>query len=65
VSDATFNTANIEGAINLPLGEGWSARVSGLYQHRDDYVGNALTGENDIYEGYDDRAHACRCCTSR
>jgi iron complex outermembrane receptor protein len=56
VSDATYNTANIEGAINFALGEGWSARVSGLYQHRDDFVGNALTGEDDIYEGYDDRA---------
>jgi iron complex outermembrane receptor protein len=56
VSDATYNTANLEGAINLPLGQGWSARVSALYQHRDDYVGNALTGEDDIYEGYDDRA---------
>ena len=56
VSDATYNTANIEGAINIPLGENWSARFSGLYQHRDDFVGNALTGEDDIYEGYDDRA---------
>ncbi|HEY6123057.1 MAG TPA: TonB-dependent receptor [Steroidobacteraceae bacterium] len=56
VSDATYNTANIEGAINIPLGEKWSARVSGLYQHRDDYVGNSLTGDDDIYEGYDDRA---------
>jgi iron complex outermembrane receptor protein len=56
VSDATYNTANIEGAINIPLGENWAARVSGLYQHRDDYVSNALTDEDDIYEGYDDRA---------
>ena len=56
VSDATFNTANFEGAINVPLGENWSARVSGLYQHRDNYVSNSLTGEKDIYEGYDDRA---------
>jgi iron complex outermembrane receptor protein len=56
VSDATYNTANIEGAINIPLGESWSARVSGLYQHRDDYVGNSLTDEDDIYEGYNDRA---------
>jgi iron complex outermembrane receptor protein len=56
VSDATYNTANLEGAINLPLGQGWSARVSALYQHRDDYVGNSLTDEDDIYEGYDDRA---------
>jgi len=56
ISEATYNTANLEGAINLPLGKGWSARVSGLYQHRDDFVGNSLTGENDVYEGYDDRA---------
>jgi iron complex outermembrane receptor protein len=56
VSDATFNTANIEGAINIPFGEGWAVRASGLYQHRDDYVGNALTDEGDIYEGYNDRA---------
>jgi iron complex outermembrane receptor protein len=55
-SDATYNTANLEGAINIPFGEGWAVRFSGLYQHRDDYVGNALTGEDDIYEGYDDRA---------
>ncbi len=56
VSDATYNTMNLEGAINIPFGEGWAVRVSGLYQHRDDFVGNALTGEEDIYEGYDDRA---------
>ena len=40
----------------MPLGEGWAARVSGLYQHRDDYVSNSLTDEKDVYEGYDDRA---------
>jgi len=56
VSDATYNTANIEGAINLPLGSDWSARFSALYQHRDDWVGNSLTGKDDVYEGYDDRA---------
>ena len=56
VSDATYNTANVEGAMNIPFGENWAARVSGLYQHRDDYVSNSLTGEDDIYEGYDDRA---------
>jgi iron complex outermembrane recepter protein len=55
-SDATYNTANIEGAINVPLGKNWSARLSALYQHRDDFVSNSLTGEEDVYEGYDDRA---------
>jgi iron complex outermembrane recepter protein len=56
VSDATYNTANVEGAINVPFGEGWSVRLSGLYQHRDDFVSNSFTGEKDAYEGYDDRA---------
>jgi len=55
-SDATYNTANFEGAVNFAFGGGWSARLSGLYQHRDDYVGNDLTDEEDIYEGYNDRA---------
>ena len=55
-SEATYNTANIEGAINVPLGKAWSARFSALYQHRDDWVSNSLTGEDDVYEGYDDRA---------
>jgi iron complex outermembrane receptor protein len=56
VSDATYNTGNLEGAINVPLGQGWSMRFSGLYQHRDDWVSNALTDQHDVYEGYDDRA---------
>jgi iron complex outermembrane receptor protein len=56
LSEATYNTANFEGAINFGLGEKWAARVSGLYQHRDDFVSNSLTGDDDIYEGYNDRA---------
>ena len=56
VSDATYSTANVEGAINIPLANGWSARFSALYQHRDDWVDNALTGDNDTLEGYNDRA---------
>ena len=55
-SEATHNTANLEGAINVPFGNGWAARFSALYQHRDDFVGNALTGEDDTLEGYNDRA---------
>jgi iron complex outermembrane receptor protein len=56
VSDATYNTANVEGAVNVPFGEGWAVRFSGLYQHRDNFVSNSLTGVKDEYEGYDDRA---------
>jgi len=56
VSDATYNTANVEGALNFALSDHWSARVSALYQHRDDFIDNSFTGEDDQYEGYNDRA---------
>src|SRR4051812_29278081 len=56
VSDATYNTLNAEGAINIPLAKGWALRFSGLYQHRDDWVDNAHTDEKNVLEGYDDRA---------
>jgi iron complex outermembrane receptor protein len=63
VSDATYNTANAEGAINLPLAENWAARVSGLYQHRDDWVDNNYVDQSgtpvnqpDSLEGYEDSA---------
>jgi iron complex outermembrane receptor protein len=56
LSDATYNTANAEGAFNLPLTSTLAVRFSALYQHRDDWVNNGFTGEKDAYEGYNDRA---------
>ncbi|MRX08658.1 TonB-dependent receptor plug domain-containing protein [Pseudoduganella sp. FT25W] len=56
LSDATHNTAGLEGAVNLPLGGDWAARVSLLSQHRDDWIGNAHTGQSDQYGGYNDTA---------
>jgi iron complex outermembrane receptor protein len=63
LSDATYNTANAEGALNLPLGDQWAARISALYQHRDDWVDNDYINqagiavhEKDALEGYDDSA---------
>lgn len=47
-----FDTLNTEGAIGGGLSEAWSARVSGLYQRRSDWVDNAFTGGSDQYEGY-------------
>ena len=52
-SYGTYNTRDVEGAVNLPLAEDvLSVRLSGLYQERDPYVDNALTGESDRYEGF-------------
>jgi iron complex outermembrane receptor protein len=55
-SAASYGGVNLEGAVGGGFGEGWSGRVSGLYQHRDDYVDNTYTNEKDAYEGYDEFA---------
>lgn len=55
-SDATYNTANAEGAFNMPFSPTFAMRLSVMYQHRDDWVDNGHTGEKAKYEGYNDRA---------
>lgn len=50
------NTLNLEAAIGGGLGEDWSARLSGLYQHRSDYVDNTFNGPGDDLEGYEESA---------
>ena len=60
VSWATYNTINADLALNAPLGNGFSLRVSGLVQHRDNWVVNDSTSKlsvaNRKLEGYTDRA---------
>lgn len=57
VSWATYNTVNAEGAVNTPLGEAWSARLSFLHQRRSDYVENtAPDAATSKLEGYGDSA---------
>ena len=57
VSYGTYGTSNIEGVVNLPLGEAWAFRVSTQGQHRDNwvYAPNNMPG-NQHLEGYDDWA---------
>lgn len=48
---------NFEGAVGGALGPRWSARLSALYQRRDDWVDNTLDGApNEGFEGYDESA---------
>jgi iron complex outermembrane recepter protein len=47
LSVGTYNSTSAEGAISGPLGEGASARLSVLYQHRDDWIDNARNGKGD------------------
>ncbi|QUD88850.1 TonB-dependent receptor [Phenylobacterium montanum] len=44
LSYGSFNTVNAEGAVNQPLGDGFSARLSALVEHRDNWVHNTATG---------------------
>ncbi|TFW15619.1 TonB-dependent receptor [Massilia arenosa] len=53
---ATFNTTNLEAAANVPLSSEWALRASMLRQHRDNWVNNTFTHENDALEGYNEHA---------
>ncbi|MDQ1924087.1 TonB-dependent receptor [Massilia pseudoviolaceinigra] len=55
-SVATHNTVNVDGAVNVPLSKEWAARFSTLRQHRDDFVDNTFTGQEDALEGYNEHA---------
>ena len=53
----TDNMWNFEGAVGGPLSARWSARVSALYQRKDDWVTNTYAaGTSDGFEGYDESA---------
>ncbi|MBA5608797.1 TonB-dependent receptor [Duganella sp. FT3S] len=56
LSLATHNTANVEAAANIPLSKEWAMRVSTLRQHRDNFVDNTFTHQNDVMEGYNEHA---------
>ena len=57
LSVGTFRTVNAEGAGNLQLGQGVSARLSVLSQTRDDWVDNTVaSGPTQEFEGYRDQA---------
>ena len=51
-----YNSWNVQGAYGGPLTDRWSARVSAIYQRRDDWVSNTYPGPNDGFEGYDESA---------
>lgn len=56
VSYGEYGTVNAEGAIGDALTDTLSVRVSGLIQHRDDYIDNPHLGLTDVLGGYDERA---------
>jgi iron complex outermembrane receptor protein len=56
LSWGTYNTVNMEGAINVPVGPGSAFRISLLNQIRDDWVDNLEPGPTASLEGYRDSA---------
>jgi iron complex outermembrane receptor protein len=56
ISYGTFSTINAEGAVGGELSDTVAVRLSGIWQHRNDWVDNLdEPGDNDL-EGYDDIA---------
>jgi iron complex outermembrane receptor protein len=57
---ASRETANVEGAVSVPLADKWAMRVSAVGQHRDDYVDNfsdvAMTQKRNELDGYNEHA---------
>ena len=53
----SFSSANVEGAINVPMSEQVAVRVAAQLQHRGDWVDNTFAaGPSRELEGYDDQA---------
>ncbi len=55
-SYGTFNTINLEGAVGGEIGNGFSVRLSGLYQRRSNWLDNLSTAQTNDLEGYEDLA---------
>ena len=56
VSYGTYGTINTEGAVGYQASDDFAVRLSGLWQHRNDWIDNLdEPGDNDL-EGYDDIA---------
>jgi iron complex outermembrane receptor protein len=55
-SIATHQTANVDGAVNIPVSDTTAIRVSTLRQHRNNFVDNTYTGQNNALEGYNEHA---------
>ena len=56
VSYGTLGSFKLEGAVGGALGDGLSARVSGLFNSREDYIDNGFTGQEDVFGDYTDIA---------
>jgi iron complex outermembrane receptor protein len=56
ISYGTYSTINAEGAVGGQVTDKFAVRMSGLWQHRDDWIDNLDDPGDDDLEGYDDIA---------
>ena len=56
ISYGTYSTINAEGALDAEITDKVAVRVSGLWQHRGDWIDNLDQPGDDDLEGYDDIA---------
>ena len=56
ISYGSYSTINAEGAAGVESREGMGFRVSGLFQHRNDWIDNVAEPGKHNLEGYDDIA---------
>jgi iron complex outermembrane recepter protein len=56
ISYGTFDTLNLEGAVGGEIGNGFSVRLSALYQRRGNWLDNLSTPQRNDLEGYTDFA---------
>jgi len=56
ISYGTYGTVNAEGAVGAEISDQFAVRVSGLWQHRNDWIDNLDEPGDDDLEGYDDIA---------
>jgi iron complex outermembrane receptor protein len=56
LSYGTYGTINAEGAVGHEASEQFAVRLSGLWQHRNDWIDNLDEPGNNDLEGYDDIA---------
>ena len=56
ISYGRYSTINAEGAVGIESSDGFGFRLSGLWQHRNDWIDNVTTPKKRDLEGYDDFA---------
>lgn len=56
VAYGTYNLVDLEGAVGGPINDAVAVRASALFQSRDGYVDNGFTGDEDVYEGFQELA---------